>query len=129
MREIIHVGTTSLGHSFATTLLTQNNPDIIVIDEVHHYNEDITEQLINPYLKIEDIQQFEQEENMKSNLGLNALADAMLAGSMGDNEIAQKYANGNVIPHGKLRPINTDKRRNRYDGSNPQFKTQYNKSK
>lgn len=66
---------------------------------------------------------------MKSNLGMNALAAAMLAGDMSNVDIRDKFANGNVIPHGKLRPINTDKRRNRYDGSNPRFKTQYNKSK
>lgn len=75
-----------------------------------------------------EFETYKEETNMK-NLGMNALAAAMLAGSMGDNEIAQKFANGNVIPHGKLRPINTHKRFNRYDGSNPAFKTQYNKSK
>ena len=60
---------------------------------------------------------------------MNALAAAMIAGDMTNADIRENYANGNVIPSSKLRPINTHKRFNRYDGSNPAFKTQYNKSK
>lgn len=47
MRKIINIGTIVIGHSITTTLLSQHNPDIIVVDEVHHINKDITEQLIN----------------------------------------------------------------------------------
>lgn len=63
------------------------------------------------------------------NLEMDALTAAMIAGDMTTVDIQQKFANRNVIPHGKLRPINTHKRFNRYDGSNPAFKIQYNKSK
>jgi hypothetical protein len=56
MKAIIHVDTTGLGHSFATTLLTQHNPNIIVIDDTN----DFTEQLISHNLTIEDILQFKQ---------------------------------------------------------------------
>lgn len=125
MRKIINIGTIVIGHSIATTLLSQHNPDIIVVDEATHF----TEQLINHNLTVEDIQQFEQQEHNMKNLGMNALAAAMLSGDETIVNIQQKFANRNVIPHGKLRPINTHKRFNRYDGSNPAFKIQYNKSK
>lgn len=39
MREIIHIGTIVIGHSITTTLLSQHNPDIIVVDEATHFTE------------------------------------------------------------------------------------------